>query len=105
MTGLHMQRSMFQSSGLAWLAMILFLAIAGKIAGAGLAARLSGISGPSAIRIGILMNTRGLVELIVLNLGYREGILSGSLFTLFVLMALLTTAMTVPLLNLSERRS
>jgi len=105
MTGLRMQRSMFQSSGLTWLAVILFLAIAGKILGAALAARLSGSSGPSATQIGILMNTRGLVELIVLNLGYREGILGGSLFTLFVLMALITTAMTVPLLTLSERRS
>jgi Kef-type K+ transport system membrane component KefB len=104
MTGLRMQRSMFQSSGLSWLAVILFLAIAGKIVGASLSARLSGIPWPSARQIGILMNTRGLVELIVLNLGYREGILSGSLFTLFVLMALITTAMTVPLLNLSERR-
>ncbi|ADV84389.1 cation:proton antiporter [Terriglobus saanensis] len=105
MTGLRMQRSMFQTGGPAWLAVILILAVTGKIIGAALSARLSGISWPSATQIGILMNTRGLVELIVLNLGYREGILSGSLFTLFVLMALITTAMTVPLLNLSERRS
>ena len=52
-----------------------------------------------AMEIGILLNTRGLVELVVLNIGYKEGILSPLLFTVFVLMALVTTAMTVPLLG------
>jgi Kef-type K+ transport system membrane component KefB len=102
LTGLRMQRSMFSRDGLAWLAVILAVAVAGKIGGAALAARASGMAWPTASRIGILLNTRGLVELIVLNIGYREGILSPTLFTLFVLMAILTTAMTVPLLNLAE---
>lgn len=69
-----------------------------------LGARVGGMRWYLAIRIGILLNTRGLVELIALNVGYKEGILSPLLFTVFVLMAMITTAMTVPLLALSERR-
>ena len=52
----------------------------------------------------MLLNTRGLVELIVLNVGYKEGILSASLSNLFVLMALITTAMTATVLNLPPSR-
>jgi Kef-type K+ transport system membrane component KefB len=77
--------------------------VAGKIGGAMLAARGSGMGWKMAVQIGILLNTRGLVELIVLNVGYKEGILSPLLFTLFVLMAIVTTAMTVPLFDLSNR--
>ena len=103
MTGLRMQRDMFDRSGLGWLAIVLLVAVVGKIGGAMLAARVSGMRWYLALRIGILLNTRGLVELIVLNVGYKEGILSPLLFTVFVLMAIITTAMTVPLLALSER--
>jgi Kef-type K+ transport system membrane component KefB len=103
MTGLRMQRDMFDRSGLGWLAIVLVAAVVGKIGGAMLAARAGGMRWEPSIRIGILLNTRGLVELIVLNVGYKEGILSPLLFTVFVLMAILTTAMTVPLLALSER--
>ena len=53
----------------------------------------------------MLLNTRGLVELVVLNVGLREGILGPVLFTVFVLMAIATTAMTVPLLDLLDRKS
>jgi Kef-type K+ transport system membrane component KefB len=103
MTGLRTQREMFSGSGLGWFAIILFAAVAGKIGGALLAARGSGMEWKMAAQIGILLNTRGLVELVVLNVGYKEGILSPLLFTLFVLMALVTTAMTVPLFELSNR--
>ena len=105
MTGLHMQRNMFDRNGLGWLAVILLVAVTGKIGGAVLAARLGGMTWTTSSRIGILLNTRGLVELIVLNIGYKEGILSPLLFTLFVLMAVITTAMTVPLLIFTERNS
>lgn len=104
MTGLRMQREMFDRSGLEWLAVVLAAAVVGKIGGAMLGARVGGMRWYLAIRIGILLNTRGLVELIALNVGYKEGILSPLLFTVFVLMAMITTAMTVPLLALSERR-
>jgi Kef-type K+ transport system membrane component KefB len=106
MTGLRMQSQMFSFAESLWLALVLLIAVTGKIGGTALVGRLSGLSWPTSTRIGILMNTRGLVELIVLNVGFREHVLSSELFTLLVLMALLTTAMTTPLLDLfSKRRS
>jgi Kef-type K+ transport system membrane component KefB len=102
MTGLRMQPGTFSLGSMEWFALILVLAVAGKIGGAMFAARATGMQWKMSTQIGILMNTRGLVELIVLNVGYKEGVLTPLLFTLFVLMALVTTAMTVPLLDLSE---
>lgn len=104
MTGLRMQGEMFSGAELEWLTAVLVLAVAGKMGGAAFAARASGMPWGKAIEIGALLNTRGLVELVVLNVGYREGILSPVLFTIFVLMAIITTAMTVPMLDLLERR-
>jgi Kef-type K+ transport system membrane component KefB len=104
MTGLRMQREMFSSRGLGWLAIIVLLAVTGKLGGAMLTARASGMPWKPALQIGILLNTRGLVELIALNIGYKEGIFSPVLFSLFVLMALITTAMTGPCFDLSSRR-
>ena len=103
LTGLRMQREMFASHGWSWLAIILLVAVTGKLGGTMLAARASGTPWKPALQIGILLNTRGLVELIALNIGYKEGIFSPALFTLFVLMALITTAMTGPCFNLSSR--
>ena len=67
-----------------------------------LAARWTGMDWSDSFSLGALMNTRGLVELIVLNLGYDLGILSPRIFAMMVLMALVTTFMTGPLLNLVE---
>jgi Kef-type K+ transport system membrane component KefB len=103
MTGLRTQREMFSLSGLGWFAVVLVVAVTGKIGGAILAARVSGVQWKMAAQIGILLNTRGLVELVVLNVGYKEGILSPLLFTIFVLMAITTTSMTIPLFDLSDR--
>jgi Kef-type K+ transport system membrane component KefB len=103
LTGLRMQREMFSSRGWNWLAIILLVAVTGKLGGAMLAARASGMPWKPALQIGILLNTRGLVELIALNIGYKEGIFTPALFTLFVLMALITTAMTGPCFDLSSR--
>ena len=103
LTGLRMEREMFSSNGVGWLAIILFVAVTGKLGGAMLAARASGLPWKPALQIGILLNTRGLVELIALNIGYKEGIFTPALFTLFVLMALITTAMTGPCFDLSSR--
>jgi Kef-type K+ transport system membrane component KefB len=100
-----MQREMFSSRGWSWLAIILLVAVTGKLGGAMLAARASGMPWKPALQIGILLNTRGLVELIALNIGYKEGIFSPALFTLFVLMAVITTAMTGPCFDLISRRS
>jgi Kef-type K+ transport system membrane component KefB len=83
---------------------IILVAIAGKLVGGMLAARWTGIGWRDAFAIGALMNTRGLMELIVLNLGYDLGILSEQVFAMMVLMALVTTLMTGPLLLLVRRR-
>ena len=66
-------------------------------------ARLTGMTWNDVFSLGALMNTRGLVELIALNVGYDLGILSTPIFTMMVLMALVTTFMTGPLLNLADR--
>jgi Kef-type K+ transport system membrane component KefB len=84
-----------------WLlcALILLVAIGGKFCGAYIAARLSGIEKREASAIGWLMNTRGLTELIVLNIGLELGVITPLLFTMLVIMALVTTFMTSPLLE------
>ncbi|HEV2847082.1 MAG TPA: cation:proton antiporter [Thermoanaerobaculia bacterium] len=81
---------------------IIALAIVGKLVGSMLAARWTGMSWGDSFSLGALMNTRGLVELIVLNIGLDLGILSPKIFAMLVLMALITTFMTGPLLALSE---
>ena len=78
---------------------ILAVAVSGKLLGAGLGAVWGGATRTDALAIGVLMNTRGLTELIVLGVGLQLGVLSPALYTLLVLMALVTTAMTVPLLR------
>ena len=75
------------------------VAIAGKFGGTTLAARWTDMSWWESLSIGALMNTRGLMELIALNIGYDLGILSAEIFTMMVLMALITTFMTAPLLS------
>lgn len=87
-----------------WCAAIVLVAIAGKLGGSMLMSRWTGMSWTNSFSIGALMNTRGLVELVVLNIGYDLGILSGKIFAMMVLMALITTFMTGPLLSLVMRR-
>src|SRR5688572_9518540 len=84
---------------------IILVAIAGKLGGSMLMARWTGMNWSQSFAIGTLMNTRGLVELVVLNIGYDLGILSGRIFAMMVLMALVTTFMTGPLLSLVRTRS
>jgi len=78
---------------------IVVTAVAGKLGGTLIAARLVGRSWRQAAGLGILMNTRGLMELVILNVGLDIGVLSPSLFSMMVLMALVTTFMTSPLLE------
>ncbi|RUR85919.1 cation:proton antiporter [Chlorogloeopsis fritschii PCC 9212] len=82
-------------------ALVLAVAIAGKYIGTYIAARVSGIEKREASALGWLMNTRGLTELIVLNIGLELGVISPLLFTMLVIMALVTTFMTSPLLELT----
>ena len=79
---------------------IIVMAVFGKLFGSALASKYMGFSWRDSFALGILMNTRGLMELVVLNIGYEMGILSTELFTMFVVMALVTTIMTGPVLNL-----
>jgi len=80
-------------------ALVLAVAIAGKLGGATLSAVTVGFNWRDATAIGILMNTRGLMEMVVLNIGLDIGVVSRPLFTMIVIMALVTTAMTAPLLD------
>jgi len=84
---------------------IILVAIAGKLGGSMLMSRWTGMNWSQSFSIGVLMNTRGLVELVVLNIGYDLGILSGRIFAMMVLMALVTTFMTGPLLSLVNIRA
>jgi len=81
---------------------VIAVAILGKLGGSMLAARWTGMGWQEAFSLGALMNTRGLVELIVLNLGYDLGILTPRVFAMMVIMALTTTFMTGPLLSLAD---
>lgn len=83
-----------------WAAIVLMAASFGKIGGAAVAARWTGQSWRDSLALGPLLNTRGLVELIVLNIGYNAGVFSPTLFTMLVVMALVTTMCTTPILNL-----
>jgi Kef-type K+ transport system membrane component KefB len=79
--------------------LIILVAVVGKFGASTLAARFTGMPWREAAALGILMNTRGLMELVVLNIGLDIGILSPTMFTMMVLMALITTLMTSPLLE------
>lgn len=80
-------------------AAIIFVAVAGKWGGSMISARANGMPWRESAAIGILMNTRGLVELVILNIGLDMGVLSPALFSMMVLMALTTTFMATPLLQ------
>jgi Kef-type K+ transport system membrane component KefB len=85
-----------------WLvcALVIALATLGKLGGTTLAARLTGIEWRPALALGFLMNTRGLMQLIVLDLGLDLGLITPKLFTTMVLMALVTTLLATPALDL-----
>jgi Kef-type K+ transport system membrane component KefB len=104
-TGLRTQAGILNTPAL-WLSfgLILVCAVAGKFGGSALVARALGQTWKDSLSIGALMNTRGLMELIVLNIGYDMGILSTEIFSMMVLMALLTTLMTSPLLDWIGKR-
>ena len=103
-TGLRTQIGLL-NQGYLWAACgwILLVAIIGKFGGSTIAAKIVGQSWKDSLSIGALMNTRGLMELIVLNIGYDLGILSPEIFSMMVLMALITTFMTNPALNFINR--
>jgi Kef-type K+ transport system membrane component KefB len=99
-SGLNTSISLIASPAMLGIAALLLMAaIAGKGIACGVAARLAGESRRDAFAIGALMNARGLMELILLNIGYERGMITQSLFTVLVIMAVVTTVMAVPLFN------
>ncbi|MBW8686665.1 cation:proton antiporter [Chitinophaga rhizophila] len=103
-TGLRTQIGLL-GQGQLWsvFGLIMLVAVGGKLGGSALTAKLMGQSWMDALGIGALMNTRGLMELVVLNIGYDLGILSPEIFAMLVLMALATTFMTGPLLDIVKK--
>jgi len=99
-TGLRTQIGLLNETNL-WITFgwIVLVAVAGKFGGSTIAAKITGQTWKDSLSIGALMNTRGLMELVVLNIGYDLGILSPQVFTMMVLMALITTFITNPALN------
>ncbi|MFB7511140.1 cation:proton antiporter domain-containing protein [Streptomyces broussonetiae] len=97
--GLNVDLSKVGTAGLGALALILLVAVGGKFTGAFAAARLNGMPVRQSIALATLMNTRGLTELIVLNVGLQLGFLKQDLYSLMVVMAVVTTAMAGPLLT------
>ncbi len=85
-------------------ALIVVVASAGKFGGSVVAARLTGLDWRDSSALGVLMNTRGLMELIVLNIGLEMNVISPTLFAMLVIMALVTTFATTPILHLITRR-
>ncbi len=101
LTGMRTRFDLLNGSSMwIWAGIVLAAAIFGKMGGAIAAARWTGQSWRDAIALGALLNTRGLVELIVLNIAYNVGAFTPTLFTMMVVMALVTTMCTAPVLNL-----
>jgi Kef-type K+ transport system membrane component KefB len=105
-SGLRTQLGLVHSAG-DWLLCLTLIgaACAGKFGGSFAVARIAGMSSRDSAALGVLMNTRGLMELIVLNVGLDLGVISAKIFTMMVIMALVTTIMTTPLLALVAPRS
>jgi len=103
-TGMRTQIGLV-SGGMQWLlcALIVVTASVGKFGGSAVAARLTGLSWRDSSALGVLMNTRGLMELIVLNIGLDLKVISPALFAMLVIMAVVTTFATTPILHLVTR--
>jgi Kef-type K+ transport system membrane component KefB len=98
LTGLGTSVDAFQRDALGAFALILAVAVLGKVLGGALGARLGGHGWRDSFAVGSLMNARGMVELIVLKIGLDAGVIGPEMFTLLLLMAIVTTMMTTPML-------
>lgn len=101
LTGLRTDLRLLAAGDASWLwcAAIIVIATAGKLGGTALAALWAGMPRAEALTLGALMNTRGLMELVVLNIGYELGLLPPEVFAMMVVMALVTTCAAGPLVN------
>jgi Kef-type K+ transport system membrane component KefB len=104
LVGLNTTAEAFGSAGLGALALILAVAIVGKIAGGAAGARIAGQPWRVSLAVGSLMNARGMMELIVIKVGLDIGVIGNDLFTMLMVMAIVTTLMTGPLLTLCAGR-
>jgi Kef-type K+ transport system membrane component KefB len=103
-TGLTVNLDTLQAGDIATLAGIIAIAMIGKFGGGFAAARLSGVPARGSVVLASLVNTRGLTELVILSVGLQQHLLSTKLYSLMVVMALVTTAMAGPVLNLAYPR-
>jgi len=104
LAGLSTTRDAFVGAGLGAMAIIVGAAVLGKVAGGGAGARLTGYGWRDSLAIGSLMNARGMMELIVMKIGLDAGVIGPQLFTMLLVMALLTTVMTGPMVALLAER-
>jgi Kef-type K+ transport system membrane component KefB len=104
LAGLGTSASAFSGASLGAMGLILAVAAVGKIAGGAAGARVSGYGWRDSLATGALMNARGLMELIVIKVGFDAGLIGPELFTMLLVMALVTTAMTGPLMTLVAGR-
>jgi Kef-type K+ transport system membrane component KefB/nucleotide-binding universal stress UspA family protein len=106
-TGLRTQIGLLGSDATLWAlcGLVLLVAVVGKWGGSAVAARVVGLEWRESMALGILMNTRGLTELIILNIGLDLGVIPPALFAMLVIMALVTTFMTTPILSLTYRQA
>lgn len=101
MTGLNVDVTALSSDDLLVLVAVIVLAVATKLVGTYAAARATGVRSRGAAALGVLMNTRGLTEVVVVNVGFMAGLLDEDLLTVFIVMAVVTTVMTEPLLRVA----
>jgi len=99
LAGLNTTPSVFAGTGLAALLIVLVAAVAGKLLGGAIGARVAGYRWRAAFAVGTLMNARALMELIVMKVGLDAGVIGADMFTMLMVMAILTTVMTGPLLT------
>ena len=99
-TGLLVDVTGLGIKGLEYLLLVLLVACTGKFVGASVASRSQGVPARQAMALGVLMNTRGLTELVILTIGREVGVLNEEMFTIMVVMAVFTTIITEPLLRL-----
>lgn len=99
LAGLGTTASAFNGTSLGAMALVVAVAVVGKLGGGAIGARLAGFGWRDSLATGALMNARGLMELIVMKVGLDTGLIGPELFTILLVMALVTTAMTGPLVN------
>jgi Kef-type K+ transport system membrane component KefB len=103
LAGLSTTRAAFAGGAFGAMVLVIAVAAVGKLLGGAIGARLAGLDAADSFATGALMNARGLMELIVMKVGLDTGLIGPRMFTILLVMALATTAMTSPLISLALR--